>query len=598
MNNLSLRAKLLGISGFLITITFVIGFVFHIALGNVIKDYKQIIEVAHVNSESVDGMNNNVTFARMHSLRLVSSRSSSELKAESFNYIKGTLEEDKKLHARYTSFPFLPGEEILYNAYRAHMGRLIAIFSEVVKKYEAGGDTDENLNSLAQLVFSEVSKEMLAGEKATKELQDFHKDYVDHSMQSAADTEFNASVYVPVIGLIVMAIGFFASLLFSNKLVGSLTHLAHTLDDSTGQLSSAAVQIASSSEELSQSATEQASSLEETSASVEEMSSMIAISAENARKAAEVCESSQNEANRGRVVVTEMAKMMGLINESNDKIMTQMNITGKQMGEIVGVIKEIEQKTKIINDIVFQTKLLSFNASVEAARAGEQGKGFAVVAEEVGNLAAMSGKAATEISNMLSMSVVKVEQIVKESTANVDNLVHDGQEKIKKGVQVVKECEVVLNVIATSVSEVTRMSQEISTASSEQSKGIQEITKAMGQLDQVTQSNSAASEQTSSAADQLSGQATSLKGQVAELVSVIKGMGKTSTTVATTEKVKTKRVEKKKERKPENVIDFKNKVTVAKATLKSDVKIESKKVANSQAKDAVPNHDHPGFEDV
>ncbi len=52
--------------------------------------------------------------------------------------------------------------------------------------------------------------------------------------------------------------------------------------------------------------------------------------------------------------------------------------------------EDIGDKTKVINDIVFQTKRLSFNASVEAARAGEHGKGFAVVAEEVGNLAQMS----------------------------------------------------------------------------------------------------------------------------------------------------------------------------------------------------------------
>jgi methyl-accepting chemotaxis protein len=78
--------------------------------------------------------------------------------------------------------------------------------------------------------------------------------------------------------------------------------------------------------------------------------------------------------------------------------MNQINYSNEQMSEIVKVIQEIETKTKVINDIVFQTKLLSFNASVEAARAGEQGKGFAVVAEEVGNLAQMSGNAAKEIS--------------------------------------------------------------------------------------------------------------------------------------------------------------------------------------------------------
>jgi methyl-accepting chemotaxis protein len=35
----------------------------------------------------------------------------------------------------------------------------------------------------------------------------------------------------------------------------------------------------------------------------------------------------------------------------------------------------------MINNIVFKTKLLLFNASIEAARAFEHGKGFAVVSE-------------------------------------------------------------------------------------------------------------------------------------------------------------------------------------------------------------------------
>ena len=77
--------------------------------------------------------------------------------------------------------------------------------------------------------------------------------------------------------------------------------------------------------------------------------------------------------------------------------------------------------------IVFQTKLLSFNASVEAARAGEYGKGFSVVAEEVGNLAQMSGIAAKDISALLQSSVKKVEQIATESKTKIDRLVQNSK---------------------------------------------------------------------------------------------------------------------------------------------------------------------------
>src|SRR5690606_1064272 len=84
------------------------------------------------------------------------------------------------------------------------------------------------------------------------------------------------------------------------------------------------------------------------------------------------------------------------IKDGSHEMVEQMNENARQIDEIGALIRRIEEKTSMINDIVFQTKLLAFNASVEAARAGEAGKGFAVVAEEVGSLAAKSGASAKE----------------------------------------------------------------------------------------------------------------------------------------------------------------------------------------------------------
>lgn len=80
-----------------------------------------------------------------------------------------------------------------------------------------------------------------------------------------------------------------------------------------------------------------------------------------------------------------------------------------KLGRLVGLIASIKNKTKVIDDLVFESRLLSFNASIEAARAGVHGKGFSVVAEEVGKLASMSGKAADEIRTLLDSSTQECE---------------------------------------------------------------------------------------------------------------------------------------------------------------------------------------------
>jgi len=115
------------------------------------------------------------------------------------------------------------------------------------------------------------------------------------------------------------------------------------------------------------------------------------------------------------------------------------------------IISEIENKTKIINEIVFQTKLLSFNASVEAARAGEQGKGFAVVAEEVGNLAELSGKAATEITSMLDSGLAKVNDIAVGTKRRVGEISTEGSQKITSSKRIIEDSKQVLDSILENV---------------------------------------------------------------------------------------------------------------------------------------------------
>ncbi|MBX3032278.1 MAG: MCP four helix bundle domain-containing protein [Bdellovibrionaceae bacterium] len=303
----------------------------------------------------------------------------------------------------------------------------------------------------------------------------------------------------------------------------AISEVVRNLSDGSTQVSAASAQIASAAEELSQATTEQAASLGETAAAIEEMNSMVGKNSENARSTSSTSVISQQKAGEGKSVVEKMISSMDEINTSNNNIMEQVNQSNARIAEIVNVIEEIGNKTKVINDIVFQTKLLSFNASVEAARAGEHGKGFAVVAEEVGNLAQMSGNAAKEISSLLEESVNKVNSIVSETKTRVEKLITDGRETVESGAQVARQCGEVLDEIVQNVSNVSSMANEISSASQEQSRGVTEITRAMGQLDQVTQQNAATSEEAASAAEELSAQAEAMRQAVAHLVVTIEG---------------------------------------------------------------------------
>ncbi|WP_141735228.1 methyl-accepting chemotaxis protein [Oligoflexus tunisiensis] len=306
-----------------------------------------------------------------------------------------------------------------------------------------------------------------------------------------------------------------------SKTVNGVNELIDPLREAATQIGDASQEIAAASEDLSRSTTESAASLEQMAASMEEMSTTVRKNAETAKRSADISIRSQDDAARGKSSIQKVIRAMEAINSSNGNIMSQITESNQRISEIVKVILDIGNKTKVINEIVFQTKLLSFNASVEAARAGEHGKGFAVVAEEVGKLAQLSGNAAKEITSLLDGSVQKVESIVGETKSKVEHLVGQGRVCVEEGMQLVKDCDEVLSEIVGSVEKATQMAGEIAVASEQQSKGAQEVNLGMSQMDQVTQRNAATSEQAAGSADNLARQAATLQDVVAELIATM-----------------------------------------------------------------------------
>jgi methyl-accepting chemotaxis protein len=321
---------------------------------------------------------------------------------------------------------------------------------------------------------------------------------------------------------------------------------------------------------------------------------MVAKTAENAKRSQDRSLENEQTAIRGKEIVEKMIISIAEISDGNEHIMRQIEESNREISEIVKVIGEIGNKTKVINDIVFQTKLLSFNASVEAARAGEHGKGFAVVAEEVGNLAQMSGSAAKEISDMLDSSIGHVEKIVEKTQKRVETLIRDGKGRIDAGTTIARECGQVLDEIVRSVSEVRMMADEISTASSEQSQGISEINRAMNQLDEVTQSNAVGAQQASGHAQELSSYAEKVTSCVHELVREIEG----SLVQLSREVGPLPQETRAPVAQDSKVIPIKAELSRPKQHIQKPTASRERLKAVSGESHPVPSHDDPRFEDV
>ncbi|WP_330584878.1 methyl-accepting chemotaxis protein [Parablautia muri] len=101
---------------------------------------------------------------------------------------------------------------------------------------------------------------------------------------------------------------------------------------------------------------------------------------------------------------------------------TQMADLSSAMDNISANAQQITKIAKDIEDIAFQTNILTLNASVEAARAGSAGKGFAVVAEEVKQLAAKSTKAAQRATDMVNSTKAIIQTGVALTADTADSL--------------------------------------------------------------------------------------------------------------------------------------------------------------------------------
>ena len=211
-------------------------------------------------------------------------------------------------------------------------------------------------------------------------------------------------------------------------------------------------------DKLNVSSNEAAASLEETAAAIEEITSNIRNNTEN---------------------ISKMALLSNEVTASASQGESLANQTTVSMDEINTQVNAINEAISVIDQIAFQTNILSLNAAVEAATAGEAGKGFAVVAAEVRNLASRSADAAKEIKSIVENATKKA---------------NDGKKIAGNMIEGYKQ-------LNGNITHTINLIQDIQNASKEQLLGIEQINDAVNQLDQQTQQNAAVASQTQDVAE-------------------------------------------------------------------------------------------------
>jgi len=256
-----------------------------------------------------------------------------------------------------------------------------------------------------------------------------------------------------------------------NIIINSLNSLIGEINKSSELVHNESIDIANLSQSLSQSTSEQASSLEELAATISIIAEQTKENAINAEKSSTLSNYIKENVTKGSNKMEEMFESIYAINQASSNISKIINV---------------------INEISFQTNILSLNASIEAARAGNYGKGFDVVANEVRNLSLRSAQAANDTIKLIDGTIKKIEigsRIANETSLEFSNIMDN-----------IKKSDI--------------LSKNITNVSNKQVSAITEINQGIQQISDSTQLNSALAQENAASSEELTSQSEILKEKI------------------------------------------------------------------------------------
>ncbi len=231
-----------------------------------------------------------------------------------------------------------------------------------------------------------------------------------------------------------------------NDTVSKLKSMVKSINELSISVSNTIKEVGSMGESLAERTEGQAANLEQTSSVMSSINDNVQSNVSNVDEVYKIVHHSYEVAKDGGKIIYQTIDAMKRIEESSDEVF-----------EIIA----------LMNDIAFQTNLLSLNAAVEAARAGEAGKGFAVVSEEVRSLAQRSADASKRIKKLIEGS----------------------RERVNEGVELVNKSGDNLRDIVNLSDKVTKIIENLANTVREQSQQFSEVNNSVNQIEQLTNKN-------------------------------------------------------------------------------------------------------------
>jgi len=332
-----------------------------------------------------------------------------------------------------------------------------------------------------------------------------------------------------LIAVLIMALlAILSSRLAIGKMVSKIADFTGLLLQESEALKTGATVLSTSSSELTQTSTAQNAAILQTGAAVDELHSSSESASHKATAVQIQAEDNQNRVAVGRSTVSQLQQALKEMQASFKTTLDSFAQNKEDLQILRQLFESLETKTRMINEIVFQTKLLSFNASVEAARAGEMGKGFSVVAEEIGNLARMSGVTAEEISQMLGENKIKISAIIEAGQTRSQTVQQTTEQILGKIESAMTQSLEAFNHISESSDLSNTAMGEITNIAAEQLRALTEIRQALQNLEKSSEVLNQVSEKTSLNSEEISETSIRIANKVHSFNQIMLGSNQTS----------------------------------------------------------------------